>query len=39
MELPAAGHWIHVDNPKGLQEMMVERIAPIKDCEYEIPLE
>lgn len=27
--LPNAGHWVHVDNPKGLLEIMAPKIASI----------
>lgn len=27
--LPSAGHWVHVDNPKGLQEIMLPSILSI----------
>lgn len=27
--LPNAGHWVHVDNPKGLLEIMAPRIASV----------
>ncbi|KAL2900162.1 Protein ABHD11 [Bienertia sinuspersici] len=28
--LPKAGHWVHVDNPKGLLEIVAPRIASLK---------
>ena len=27
--LPNAGHWLHVDNPKGLQELMTPSIVDV----------
>jgi len=27
--LPNAGHWVHVDNPKGLLEIMASKIASL----------
>lgn len=27
--LPNAGHWVHVDNPKGLLEILAPKIASI----------
>lgn len=27
--LPNAGHWVHVDNPKGLLEIMAPKIASL----------
>lgn len=27
--LPNSGHWVHVDNPKGLLEIMAPRIASL----------
>lgn len=27
--LPNAGHWVHVDNPKGLLEIVAPRIASV----------
>jgi hypothetical protein len=27
LELQDAGHWLHADNPKGLHDMMLQRLS------------